>query len=124
MFKAAGHTILRLPAYHPDLNPIDTIWSIVKQRVAARNVTYNINDLIRLTNEEFGKITVDIWRKTVRRAVDAENRFFNSEVQMETIEIVVLPESSGSDREYEEIPCAYESDGDGYDWDFSEKTPL
>ena len=84
----------------------------MKQRAAARNATYNINDLIRLTNEEFRKISVDTW-KTVRRAVDAENRFFNSDVETETIEIEVLPgTSSSSDREYEEIPCVYGSDGD------------
>jgi hypothetical protein len=25
-----GHTVIRLPLYHPDLNPRDTIWGIMK----------------------------------------------------------------------------------------------
>ena len=32
-----GHTVLRLSPYHPDLNPIEQIWGIVKTRIAAKN---------------------------------------------------------------------------------------
>jgi hypothetical protein len=33
-----GHTALRLPPYHPELNPIEKIWAQVKQWVASHNV--------------------------------------------------------------------------------------
>jgi hypothetical protein len=33
-----GHTVLRLPPYHPELNPIEKIWEQVKQWVASHNV--------------------------------------------------------------------------------------
>jgi hypothetical protein len=29
-----GHTVIRLPPYHPDLNHIEKIWIIVKTRIA------------------------------------------------------------------------------------------
>jgi hypothetical protein len=29
-----GHTVFRLPPYHPDLNPIELIWANVTQWVA------------------------------------------------------------------------------------------
>jgi len=32
-----GHTVLRLPPYHTDLNPIEQIWVIVKTRIAVKN---------------------------------------------------------------------------------------
>jgi len=35
-----GHRVIRLPPYHPDLNPIEKIWGIV--RVAAKNVTFKL----------------------------------------------------------------------------------
>jgi transposase len=35
-------TVLRLPTYHPDLNPIEKIWGIVKARIAAKNVTFKL----------------------------------------------------------------------------------
>jgi transposase len=37
-----GHMVIRLPPYHPDLNPIETIWGIVKTRIAAKNVTFKL----------------------------------------------------------------------------------
>lgn len=45
----AGHTVLRLPPYHPDLNPIEMIWATVKNAIASRNVTgkkESIKDLL------------------------------------------------------------------------------
>jgi hypothetical protein len=36
-----GHSVLRLPPYHPELNPIELIWVLVKNYVAAHNVTFN-----------------------------------------------------------------------------------
>ena len=35
-----GHTVIRLPPYHPDLNPIEKIWGTV--RVAEKNVTFKL----------------------------------------------------------------------------------
>jgi len=31
-----GHTVIRLPPYHADLNPIEKIWGIMKTRIAAK----------------------------------------------------------------------------------------
>ena len=31
-----GHTVLRLPLYHPDLNPTEQNWGIVNTRIAAK----------------------------------------------------------------------------------------
>jgi transposase len=35
---ANGHTVLRLPPYHPDLNRIELIWADVKQWVGKKNI--------------------------------------------------------------------------------------
>jgi transposase len=45
-----GHTTLRLPAYDPQLNPIEKIWALVKQWVTSHNVgRQNMGELIKLT---------------------------------------------------------------------------
>jgi transposase len=36
IITASGHTVLRLPPYHPDLNPIELIWADVKQWVGTK----------------------------------------------------------------------------------------
>jgi transposase len=33
--EAAGHSILRTPQYHPELQPIETCWAVVKNSMAA-----------------------------------------------------------------------------------------
>lgn len=40
IFAKKAHTVPRLPPYHPELNPIEKIWSIGKNWVASRNVKF------------------------------------------------------------------------------------
>ncbi|KAF2895848.1 hypothetical protein ILUMI_10327 [Ignelater luminosus] len=56
LFSQHGHTILRLPPYHLDLNPIEMIWASVKNYVAANNVTLKHADAKRLAEEKFSAI--------------------------------------------------------------------
>lgn len=30
LLKTSGHTVLRIPPYHPDLNPIELVWADIK----------------------------------------------------------------------------------------------
>lgn len=55
------HSVLRLPPYHPELNPIEKIWAIVKNWVAARNVTFRIADVEALARTKFASITCEEW---------------------------------------------------------------
>nr|CAH7717815.1 unnamed protein product [Callosobruchus chinensis] len=47
----AGHSVLRLPPYHPDLDPIELVWASLKQYVAERNVDFNIKHITKLNEE-------------------------------------------------------------------------
>jgi len=40
-----GHTVIRLPPYHPDLNPTEKILGDLKTRIAAKNVTFKLRDV-------------------------------------------------------------------------------
>jgi transposase len=64
--KAAGHTIIRLPPYHCELNPIELVWSQVKRYIAANNTTFKMVDVQRLVYEAFKKIRDGtIWKTNV-----------------------------------------------------------
>jgi hypothetical protein len=41
IFAEHNHSILRLPLYHPELNPNELIWATVKNWVAQNNTTFN-----------------------------------------------------------------------------------
>ena len=47
------HTAVRLPPYHPDLDPIEKIWGIVKTRIAAKNFTFKLREVQQTGRAEF-----------------------------------------------------------------------
>uniref|UniRef100_A0A6P7H373 Uncharacterized protein LOC114346429 n=1 Tax=Diabrotica virgifera virgifera TaxID=50390 RepID=A0A6P7H373_DIAVI len=53
-----GHKVLRLPPYHPELNPIEKIWALVKGRVASHNTTCNINDVENIRKKKFSEVLI------------------------------------------------------------------
>jgi transposase len=40
-----GHVALHLPPYHPELNPIEKMWAVVKNWVAMKNVTFQLQEI-------------------------------------------------------------------------------
>lgn len=51
LIQSQGFEILRLPPYHPELNPIEKIWGILKNYVANKNVSQNLTSIMSLINE-------------------------------------------------------------------------
>ncbi|KAJ4451636.1 hypothetical protein ANN_03105 [Periplaneta americana] len=56
-----GHTVLRLPPYHCDFNPIELIWAQVKSDVAKHNTDFKISKTKELFEAALGKITPENW---------------------------------------------------------------
>ncbi|MEA1959856.1 MAG: transposase [Bacillota bacterium] len=54
--KKQGHEVLRTPPYHPELQPMETCWGIVKNEIA-RNCDFTMNNLIQQLESAFGKVT-------------------------------------------------------------------
>lgn len=74
-----GHKVLRLPPYHPELNPIEKIWALAKNWVASRNVTFKLGDVEKLTREKFNEIGVNEWKKVCEHVIKHEKRLIESE---------------------------------------------
>ena len=68
-----GHTVFRLPHFHPDLNPIEQILGIVKTRIAAKNVTLKLQDVQQLAEQNFAAVTVEEWAAVCRHAKTVED---------------------------------------------------
>jgi transposase len=51
-----------LPPYHPELSYIELIWGTAKNWVADKNVTFKLDDVIKLTDEGFAAITNEDWK--------------------------------------------------------------
>ncbi|KAG8236840.1 hypothetical protein J437_LFUL017124 [Ladona fulva] len=61
VFAEHRHSVLRLPPYHPELNPIENIWGIMKNWVAMRNVTFKLEDVKKLVIEKCTNIGKEEW---------------------------------------------------------------
>lgn len=60
--------ILLLPIAHPQLNPIELVWSWVKTEVAKRNKDFKMKTLYDLTIQRKDEITPEMWSKSCRRS--------------------------------------------------------
>ena len=61
--ESMGHVCLRLPPYHPQLNPIELVWAEVKRLVANDNKTFNIKDIEKSTRSVLSGIDKQFWNK-------------------------------------------------------------
>ena len=91
-----GHQVVRLPAYHCDLNPIELIWSQLKGFVRSRNTTGRMDDIERLLQEGFQAVTPEDWARCCRHVIDLEQRYWEDDGVIEQIEPVVVSLQSDS----------------------------
>ncbi|KAJ8707389.1 hypothetical protein PYW08_010641 [Mythimna loreyi] len=79
MFKQKNHDVLRLPPYHPDLNPLEMAWVAVKEYVAEKNVDGNVNKTMELIQEKVKAIGQEEWSLFYRKLHDVEEEYRQSD---------------------------------------------
>lgn len=82
-----GHSILRTPPYHPELQPIEVCWAIVKSHVARNNDFSNtkINDLLE---EGFNKVTKKTMEGILTKVQSFEDNFWCDDSRAQEDDIV------------------------------------
>lgn len=112
-----GHTVVRLPPYHCQYNPIELVWAQVKGEVASKNNTFKIKDVERLLNEALDNVTIEDWASRVRHAEKLQNEDFERECGranfMESVTIN-LEESDDDSTD------SFQSEDDERDYDIDE----
>ncbi len=76
--RAAGHTILRTPPYHPELQPIETCWAVVKNHVAKHN-DFTMKKVWSLLDDGFEKVTSNTCQKLILKAAEQEDLFWQED---------------------------------------------
>ncbi|XP_060564213.1 uncharacterized protein LOC132723503 [Ruditapes philippinarum] len=86
-----GHTCIRLPQYHAELNAIELIWALVKGKVSSENVTFKMTDVLKLTQNAIDNITTEEWKSCCRHVEQVEARFWRSDIALEeAIERIII----------------------------------
>ncbi|VVC27951.1 Ribonuclease H-like domain,Winged helix-turn-helix DNA-binding domain [Cinara cedri] len=72
--KEYGRTILRLPPYHCELNPIEQAWSSVKNYVEQNNTTYKLADVKVLLEEGINLVNSEMWTNFIKLTKKEERK--------------------------------------------------
>lgn len=79
MAEAAGHSILRTPQYHPELQPIETCWGIVKNYIAD-NCDFSMTNFRMLLPIALSKVQPKTCRKLIAKVVKQEKKYWNEDI--------------------------------------------
>ncbi|CAK1600754.1 unnamed protein product [Parnassius mnemosyne] len=103
ILNEAGHSVLRLPPYHPDLNPIEMAWSQIKSYVACKNVTWNLTRITELIHEKVNLMGATEWGKLCTKVKEIEADYCKSDhvvdMTTETFAIHIGDHDSDSDED-------------------------
>lgn len=69
-------TILRLPPYHCELNPIQMVWSMIKRYVKCNNNTFKIQEVKLLFQEGIERMTTEHWRNFINYVSNEEKKMW------------------------------------------------
>ena len=77
-----GHEVVRTPPYHPELQPIETCWGILKNEVA-RHYDFTLENLKRQLNHAFDKITAVTCQRIIKKVRSVEERFWEEDARLD-----------------------------------------
>lgn len=99
MAREHGHTVVRLPPYHCDLNPIELIWANVKNYVARHNTTWKMKDVAALCEQAVQSVTVQNWKDAIAHCEKLEEEYWKRDgIIEETVgELIISLGESDSD---------------------------
>lgn len=110
-----GHSVIRLPPYHPDLNPIELIWASIKEHVAQKNVTFKLDDCIALVKEKVNLLNGEDWLKRCEHALRNEDQYLSIEPHIDELSdriIIHLGDDSSSSEDSDDDSTSSGSDGE------------
>ncbi|KAJ8884470.1 hypothetical protein PR048_016327 [Dryococelus australis] len=119
-------SVLVLPPYHCDLNSIELIWNIVKQKISASDVSkLSLSIMKQPTHCRLSEVTPGDWKKACQHVRNIEQEYWQGEELMEQeIEIIVINTGleSSDDESDQEIYVATASEPEGYTTDTTDKS--
>ena len=96
--SARNHKCLRLPPYHPQLNPIELVWAETKRLVALNNTTFKLKDIKNLTKTALSTIDKDYWNKCEDHVSANEQGYWDREgLHFDQPSLIINMEEGSSD---------------------------
>jgi len=77
-----GHKVVRTPPYHPELQPIELCWGVLKNEVG-RTCDFSMKNLENRLETAFTKVTKDTCKKVIQKVRDIEDEFWEIDAKLE-----------------------------------------
>lgn len=77
-----GHKVIRTPPYHPELQPIEICWGILKNEIA-RNCDFTMDNLMLQLDNAFRKITAKTCQKIIKKIRSVEDNFWEDDAKLD-----------------------------------------
>lgn len=84
--RSYGHEVIRTPPYHPELQPIETCWGVVKNHIA-RNSDFTMKNLLEQLDAGFAKVTDKTCAEIIKNVRKIEDDFWTEDLQFDEQEI-------------------------------------
>ena len=79
--EAAGHSILRTPQYHPELQPIETSWGVVKNYMAA-HCDFTMKNFREQLPLAFAEVTSRTCKSLIAKVVKQEEKYWTEDSKL------------------------------------------
>ncbi len=80
--RRQGHDIVRTPPYHPELQPIEICWGVLKNEVA-RHCDFTMTNLMLQLESAFEKVTKKTCQKIIKKIRAVEDTFWEDDERLE-----------------------------------------
>lgn len=77
-----GHEVIRTPPYHPELQPIEMCWGVIKNEVA-RNCDFTMDNLKFQLENAFEKVTAKTGQKVIEKVRNTADMFWKEEAKLD-----------------------------------------
>ncbi len=74
-----GHEVLRTPPYHPELQPIETCWAVVKNQIA-RTCDFTMANLLAQLEDAFAIVNAKTCSGLIKKIRKIEDKFWKEDV--------------------------------------------
>lgn len=113
LLKQQGHSVVRLPPFHPDFNPMAHVWTQVKGNVTNKNTDLSVATAKSLIMEKLNAIGADEWKASCEHAIECEDEYRNFETAFDShTDSFVFNDGSSSESENSDASGVGDEDTD------------
>lgn len=82
--KQYGHEVVRTPPYHPELQPIEICWGVLKNEVG-RHCDFTMKNLQNQLELAFAKVTAHTCSEIIKKVKKLEDKFWEDDAMLEEL---------------------------------------